>query len=49
MSDTILSRHFRLNNGVSIPQVGLGVWQAGGGTKKAVVAALAAGYRHKRS
>lgn len=46
MSDTILSRHFRLNNGVSIPQVGLGVWQAGGGTKKAVVAALAAGYRH---
>lgn len=46
MSDTILSRHLQLNNGLRIPQVGLGVWQAGGGTKKAVVAALAAGYRH---
>jgi methylglyoxal/glyoxal reductase len=46
MSDSILSRHLRLNNGVSVPQVGLGVWQAGGGTKRAVVAALAAGYRH---
>ena len=46
MSDTISSRQLQLNNGVSIPQVGLGVWQAGGGTKKAVVAALAAGYRH---
>jgi len=46
MSDSILSRHLQLNNGVSIPQVGLGVWQAGGGTKRAVAAALAAGYRH---
>lgn len=46
MSDSISSRYLKLNNGVSIPQVGLGVWQAGGGTKRAVVAALAAGYRH---
>lgn len=46
MSDSILRRNLQLNNGVSIPQVGLGVWQAGGGTKRAVVAALAAGYRH---
>jgi diketogulonate reductase-like aldo/keto reductase len=46
MSDSILGRNLQLNNGVSIPQVGLGVWQAGGGTKRAVVAALAAGYRH---
>lgn len=42
VSNTVLS----LNSGTSIPQVGLGVWQAGGGTKKAVIAALQAGYRH---
>jgi len=35
-----------LNDGSSIPQVGLGVWQAGGSTKTAVLAALSAGYRH---
>lgn len=35
-----------LNSGTSVPQVGLGVWQAGGSTKKAVAAALQAGYRH---
>ena len=46
MSTSILNAHVRLNNGVSIPQVGLGVWQAGGATKRAVLAALAAGYRH---
>jgi diketogulonate reductase-like aldo/keto reductase len=35
-----------LNSGTVIPQVGLGVWQSGGATKKAVAAALQAGYRH---
>lgn len=37
-----------LNNGVKIPQVGLGVWQAPRGqvTRDAVKAALACGYRH---
>lgn len=35
-----------LNSGARIPQLGLGVWQAGGATKRAVEAALAAGYRH---
>lgn len=37
-----------LNNGVQIPQVGLGVWQAPRGqiTRDAVQAALACGYRH---
>jgi diketogulonate reductase-like aldo/keto reductase len=36
-----------LNNGVTIPQVGLGVWQAkeGGEVERAVSAALEAGYR----
>lgn len=46
MSDNVTTRTVKLNNGVSIPQVGLGVWQSGGNTKQAVVAALAAGYRH---
>ena len=46
MSDNVTPRRSTLNNGVQIPQVGLGVWQAGGHTKKAVAAALAAGYRH---
>jgi methylglyoxal/glyoxal reductase len=38
----------RLNNGVSLPQVGLGVYQAERGeeTRNAVLAALACGYRH---
>jgi diketogulonate reductase-like aldo/keto reductase len=35
-----------LNSGTKIPQLGLGVWQSGGATKKAVAAALAGGYRH---
>lgn len=37
----------KLNNGVSIPQLGLGVWQAQNGSEveKAVIAALDAGYR----
>lgn len=37
-----------LNNGVNMPQVGLGVWQAeeGDEVKGAIKAALAAGYRH---
>ena len=37
-----------LNSGTSIPQLGLGVWQARAGrvTQHAVTAALAAGYRH---
>lgn len=36
----------RLNSGATIPELGLGVWQSGGATKKAVLAALSAGYRH---
>ncbi|HEX3771642.1 MAG TPA: aldo/keto reductase [Polyangiaceae bacterium] len=37
-----------MNTGARIPQVGLGVWQAGAGgeTEAAVTAALEAGYRH---
>jgi diketogulonate reductase-like aldo/keto reductase len=46
MSDNVTTRRVTLNNGVMIPQVGLGVWQSGGHTKAAVAAALAAGYRH---
>lgn len=40
--------HIALNDGNSIPQIGLGVWQAENGTetKQAVEAALAVGYRH---
>ncbi|HZU82598.1 MAG TPA: aldo/keto reductase [Polyangiaceae bacterium] len=38
----------RLNTGGTIPQIGLGVWQIprGEATRRAVSAALAAGYRH---
>jgi methylglyoxal/glyoxal reductase len=46
MSKNAISAQVQLNSGLNIPQVGLGVWQAGGGTKRAVLAALAAGYRH---
>ncbi len=46
MSDSISNTLVKLNSGASIPQVGLGVWQAGGATKRAVTAALEAGYRH---
>jgi diketogulonate reductase-like aldo/keto reductase len=46
MSENVTTRRLTLNNRVQIPQVGLGVWQSGGNTKKAVAAALEAGYRH---
>lgn len=46
MALDVTSATLRLNDGRHIPQVGLGVWQAGGGTKQAVLEALAAGYRH---
>ena len=46
MSENAKTARVKLNDGLSIPQVGLGVWQAGGGTKPAVLAALNAGYRH---
>ena len=46
MTDNVTTTALQLNSGARIPQVGLGVWQAGGATKKAVLAALAAGYRH---
>jgi diketogulonate reductase-like aldo/keto reductase len=46
MLDSVSTATIRLNSGALIPQVGLGVWQAGGATKQAVLSALAAGYRH---
>jgi len=46
MAQNATTATVKLNDGISIPQVGLGVWQAGGGTKPAVLAALNAGYRH---
>jgi diketogulonate reductase-like aldo/keto reductase len=46
MSENVSTKSLTLNNGVKIPQLGLGVWQSGGQTKKAVAAALSAGYRH---
>jgi diketogulonate reductase-like aldo/keto reductase len=46
MSGDAKTTFVTLNNGIKIPQVGLGVWQSGGKTKSAVAAALAAGYRH---
>lgn len=46
MSEGAKTTLVTLNNGVQIPQVGLGVWQSAGKTKSAVVAALSAGYRH---
>lgn len=46
MSQNAMTASVKLNDGLNIPQVGLGVWQAGGGTKSAVLAALSAGYRH---
>lgn len=46
MGQNATTASVKLNDGASIPQVGLGVWQAGGGTKAAVLAALNAGYRH---
>lgn len=46
MSQNVSTARISLNDGASIPQIGLGVWQSGGATKRAVVAALQAGYRH---
>lgn len=46
MSENVSLAQVTLNNGVRIPQVGLGVWQSGGATKRAVLAAIEAGYRH---
>jgi diketogulonate reductase-like aldo/keto reductase len=44
---TLTTATLPLNNGASIPQVGLGVWQAPrGATREAVLTALRAGYRH---
>lgn len=41
-----LSSSLPLNDGNRIPQLGLGVWNAGNKTESAVLAALKAGYRH---
>src|SRR5919109_1490764 len=41
-----LSANIALNNGISIPRLGLGVYQSGGATGNAVRWALEAGYRH---
>jgi diketogulonate reductase-like aldo/keto reductase len=46
MSEHVSVASLTLNCGVKIPQIGLGVWQSGGQTKKAVATALSAGYRH---
>jgi diketogulonate reductase-like aldo/keto reductase len=46
MAENVWTESLTLNCGVKIPQLGLGVWQSGGNTKKAVATALAAGYRH---
>jgi diketogulonate reductase-like aldo/keto reductase len=48
MTTTAETARIKLNNGIEIPQVGLGVWQAARGqvTQDAVRFALAQGYRH---
>lgn len=46
MSQNVSNTILKLNSGADIPQVGLGVWQAGGGTVRAVAEALRQGYRH---
>lgn len=46
MAENVSNATLTLRSGTSIPRVGLGVWQSGGATKKAVLAALAVGYRH---
>ncbi|HKY39153.1 MAG TPA: aldo/keto reductase [Polyangiaceae bacterium] len=46
MVQSVSTAFVSLNSGARIPQVGLGVWQAGGATKTAVATALGAGYRH---
>jgi diketogulonate reductase-like aldo/keto reductase len=46
MTENASNAYLTLNTGARIPQVGLGVWQAGGATELAVASALANGYRH---
>jgi diketogulonate reductase-like aldo/keto reductase len=48
MTQTVRTALLELGTGAKIPQVGLGVWQAGSGkaTRNAVAEALRAGYRH---
>jgi methylglyoxal/glyoxal reductase len=48
MTTTMKTARVTLNNGVELPQVGLGVWQAARGreTQDAIRWALARGYRH---
>jgi diketogulonate reductase-like aldo/keto reductase len=46
MSEEVLASSILLGGGVRLPRLGFGVWQAGGSTKKAVLAALEVGYRH---
>ncbi|MEO6599873.1 MAG: aldo/keto reductase [Polyangiaceae bacterium] len=46
MSQNVSNTVLTLNSGAHIPQVGLGVWQSGGATVRAVAAALEHGYRH---
>lgn len=46
MTQDVTTTFVSLNSGARIPQLGLGVWQSGGSTKRAVEAALQAGYRH---
>jgi diketogulonate reductase-like aldo/keto reductase len=46
MTQNVSNSLVSLNSGTKIPRVGLGVWQSGGATKKAVAAALTGGYRH---
>lgn len=46
MSHTASNAFLTLNSGARIPQLGLGVWQAGGATQRAVASALQLGYRH---
>lgn len=42
-----MSRAVKLNNGASLPTVGLGTWQSKEGeVRNAIKAAIAAGYRH---
>ena len=41
-----LQTKVKLNNGVEMPIIALGVWQSHEDTKQAVLDALQAGYRH---
>lgn len=46
MSEDVATATVTLNNGRTMPRVGLGVWQSSGKTKSAVLTALQSGYRH---